>query len=378
MRTALFCPDYPPSNRQGGIQDYSHNLARGLSKRGLDVAVITGEGYAGNGTDGTVPVVELPGPWDRSWALRAITELESRSVSLINLQYSPAMFDDPNRFAWSLLASRFPAVVSFHTLWGGRNIVAALRLLHTARAVIATNSEILHLLRRYCPWYMGKTVFIPIGSNIAPHNQIAIHEEVRKRYEITGDDCVLVYFGMAYPGKGLELLLATASCLERVHGLAFKLLCVGGGVSDVLDYRAEKRHRATELGLEHRIIWTGRIPPTHVSSLLTMSDIVLLLYETGVSDRRGTMMAALAHGRPIVTTPPRISMPHFVNGKNMTWPQSMSPESLSRTIVRLYENPALSESLGRGALELASKLEWSEIAKDTILVFEKAEDAATT
>jgi glycosyltransferase involved in cell wall biosynthesis len=79
-----------------------------------------------------------------------------------------------------------------------------------------------------------------------------------------------------------------------------------------------------------------------------------------------------------VTTPPRIRIPHFVNGKNMIWPESMSPESLTRTIVRLYENPALSESLGRGALELASKLEWSEIAKDTILVFEKAEDAATT
>jgi glycosyltransferase involved in cell wall biosynthesis len=223
---------------------------------------------------------------------------------------------------------------------------------------------------------MRKTVFVPIGSNIAPHGQNDIHEEVIERYNITRDKCVLVYFGMAYPGKGLDLLLGAASRLERVHGLNFQLLCVGGGVSDVNAYQIERHRRVAELGLENHITWTGRIPAPHVSSLLTVSDIVALPYESGASDRRGSLLAALAHGKPIVTTPPRVRIPHFSNGGNMIWPESTSPESLSRTIARLYEDRSLGKTLGKGALELASKLQWQEIAEDTILLFEKVRDAA--
>lgn len=378
MRVALFCPDYPPSGRQGGIQDYSQHLVKALTGQGLDVTVITGEGYSGKGKDGLATIVKFPEPWDKRWALRVVEELEERSVELVNLQYSPAMFENPHQLGWSVLAARFPSVVSFHTLWGGSrwNVPAAVRLLHSAHQVIATNSEILHLMRRYLPWTLSKTAFVPIGSNIIPHEQEDVHKEVIGRYNIRRDRLLLVYFGMAYPGKGLDLLLGAASRLENAQGLNFQLLCVGGGVSDVNTYQSEGQRKVSELGLEKQVTWTGRIPASHVSSLLTVSDMVVLPYEAGASDRRGSLLAALAHGKPIVTTRPRIRIPHFSNGKNMIWPETTSPESLSRTITRLYGDRSLQETLGKGALELASKLQWGEIAEDTKLLFEKLRDAA--
>lgn len=379
MRIALFCPAYPPSDRQGGIEEYAQHLARSLSARGIEVTVIAGDGYHGNGRDGSVHVVRFPGRWGRRWAVRVADELRSRCVDLVNLQYSPAMFVDPIELGWATLASRFPAVVSCHTLWGGpiHNYFAAWRLLRASHAVVATNSEVLYLLRRYLPGLLKKTVYIPIGPNILPHDGIDVHEEAARRYHVSSHTCRLAYFGMAYPGKGLETLLGVGSHLKKANAFDFRLLLIGGGISDVDSYRAEVLRRVSELDLTGEISWTGRIPSHHVSSLLALSDIVILPYEAGASDRRGSLMAALAHGKPIVTTPPRVPIPHFVNGKNMIWPAHASPETLSRAIVRLYEDGPLRKSLGEGALALASTLRWEQIAQDTICLFKKVAHAPT-
>jgi len=379
MRIGLFCYNYPPSPRQGGIEDYTERLAKALVKKGVDVIVVASGPEQESGTDEHLTILRSPEPWNRRWARRWQGELKSRAVDLILLQYSPAMFENPQRLAWPLLTSTFPSVTAFHTLWGGpkRNYFAAWRLLRASDAIIATNSEILYLLERHLPWYVERTVFIPIGANITP-DRLEGDKDTAGQYGISDDKLVLSYFGMTYPGKGMKTLFETASILKRKFDIEFQLLCIGGGVSDDEPYRAARAQMVAEAELDQEIRWTGRVPASHVSALLAASDIVVLPYTSGVSDRRGSLMAALAHGKPVVTTPPRIPISHFVNGKHMLWPDTHSPDELARAIKSLRDDASLRATLKAGALELSSRLDWERIAADMECLFARTLDAQTT
>lgn len=379
MRIGLFCYNYPPSPRQGGIEDYAERLTTALVNKGVEVTVVANGPEQESGSDERLQILRSPEPWDRRWARRWRDELNSRAVDLILLQYSPAMFDSPQHLAWPLLSSTFPSVVAFHTLWGGpkRNYITAWRLLRAADAIIATNSEILYLLERHLPWHLERTVFIPIGANITP-DSLEADRDIADQYGISNEKLVLSYFGMTYPGKGMKNLFETASILKKKLDIEFQLLCIGGGISDDGSYRAARRQMVAEAELEQEIRWTGRIPASHVSALLAASDIVVLPYTSGVSDRRGSLMAALAHGKPVVTTPPRIPISHFVNGKHMLWPETHSPDGLARAIKSIRDDSALRATLETGALELSSRLGWEQIATDTERLFARTLDARTT
>jgi glycosyltransferase involved in cell wall biosynthesis len=54
--------------------------------------------------------------------------------------------------------------------------------------------------------------------------------------------------------------------------------------------------------LAARIHATGTLLPDHLSSYLAACDLMVQPYPDGVSARRTTLIAALAHGRPVLTT----------------------------------------------------------------------------
>jgi hypothetical protein len=52
-----------------------------------------------------------------------------------------------------------------------------------------------------------------------------------------------------------------------------------------------------------------------VSTFLHAADLMVMPYRDGVSLRRGTLMAVLAHGRPLLTTTPPIPTPELIHGQ---------------------------------------------------------------
>ena len=57
-----------------------------------------------------------------------------------------------------------------------------------------------------------------------------------------------------------------------------------------------------QYGLKDRIEVTGYISDAEVSREIKKSDIATLLYEDGLTLRRGSFLAYLTHGVPIITT----------------------------------------------------------------------------
>ncbi len=373
LRVAILCPDYPPSSREGGISHYTQCLANHLSKRGVKIWIITNEEYSGNGFDGDIQVLKFADDWNRPVVKKMVTELRAKSIDMVNVQYSPSLYSTGFKLAWPYLSKQFISTVSFHTLWGGSKLNRwfALRLLQSADALVATNSEIIYLLENYLPSFLRKTYFIPISAGIEPSDFPDPPNEIAAKYRIDRGRPLIAYFGMVYPGKGFDLLFQTLRVLLDQFRFDFQIAFIGGGVSDLPGYRDEQEKQGSKFGIGDRSVWTGKIPPAEVSALLSMSELVFLPFDSGVSDRRSSLWAALAHGKATVTTPPVVPIRYFQNGENMLWPLEVKPQTLAEAVYQVHSSSSLRRELEKGAQALASQFSWRQIAQDTDLVFRK-------
>jgi glycosyltransferase involved in cell wall biosynthesis len=153
-------------------------------------------------------------------------------------------------------------------------------------------------------------------------------------------------------------------------------LMVGGqfGASDPTNvaYAQYSRTLIDELGLAERVLWTGFTTPAQVSANLLASDICVLPYRDGASFRRGSFMAALIHGLPIVSTRPEVPLPELADGQNIALVPPDDAEALADKIVALAASPEQRARLGAGAAELSKLFRWDSIARKTLEVYRES------
>jgi glycosyltransferase involved in cell wall biosynthesis len=213
---------------------------------------------------------------------------------------------------------------------------------------------------------------IPIGSNItARAPEAAEITAVRQKLALQPGACLLGYFGFLNESKGADDLLAALARLDNRYHLVF----IGGqtGSSDPdnnAGFLAGLRQMIAELGVEDRVHWSGFLPEPEVSAYLHAADLMVMPYKDGVSLRRGTLMAALTHGRPIITTEPAVSIPELGHGENIWFVPVEDSAALVSAVNQLVENPALLEQLSANAANTAAAFTWDKIAQQTAAFFE--------
>ena len=146
---------------------------------------------------------------------------------------------------------------------------------------------------------------IPIGSNIPVAPPLGYNRErSRKRLEVEPSEMLVAYFGLLSRSKGIDLLLDALATLSKDGRRHWKLLLIGGEATAPHDqvYAAEIVEQIARLKLGNRIIRTGQVDEVTVSAHLLAADIVALPFRDGASFRRGSLLAALAHGCAVVTT----------------------------------------------------------------------------
>jgi len=243
---------------------------------------------------------------------------------------------------------------AFHTLWGsGIDRFVGFLMLLGNDAIIATNSEIMFLIETYFPFVLKKTYWIPIGSNIA---SLSAPEDA-------DDDKIPVisFFGMLYPGKGLDLIIEVLMELKR-KGHSFYFKFIGGGMLNHEEYERTFHSTLIKTGLRGSVEHLGMISEQQVSYWLNKSRFLFLPYEMGVSDRRGSLIAAISHGKAVLTSPPAVSMPFFKNGDNILWPEYRSLISYTTLFENLLYDDGLVGRLEKGAKSLSRFFDWNQIA----------------
>ncbi len=384
LRILFLTGEYPPM--QGGIGDFTALLADRLADRGLEPAVLTARG-ARTVRDGRVPVEPSLPHWGwTTWPV-VLGEVDRWRPKVVHLQYQAAAFSmHPaiHLLPWWLRRRRphLGLAVTFHDLrvpyllpGAGPIRLLALRLLaRGCHAVATTNEPDRRTLQSWLPGGHRRPSLIPLAGETPPDPPSPdARRRVREGLGIGGDELTICFFGLLNRSKGIDHLLQ-ALAQVRGEGLRPRLLLLGAtaGASDPTNvtYGEAILAEAARLGLDSLLTWAGYVPREELGAYFQAADIAALPFTDGVSLRRTSLIAVLAHGLPLVTTTPaepEAAGPLRHEEHCLLVPPG-DPTALAAAIRRLAGDPGLRERLAAGARQAATNFDW-QVTVEASLAF---------
>ncbi|VAW32658.1 glycosyl transferase, group 1 [hydrothermal vent metagenome] len=378
---------------EGGVGAFTAELAKALHKLGHTVHIITSRKARPADAPRTFSSAWEPIPLEfatlhpriNRWrwpSLAVVADIVQRhDLDMVNIQYQPAAYNMNsaviNFLPWRLKGMTKTAV-TFHDLRvpylfpkAGRLRQTAVNFLaRSAHGLITTNPTDYYALKSSIENQKSKIEMIPIGSNITIHPTTQVEvDEIRQKLGLDSGAIALGYFGFLNESKGADTLIETLAQLDG----RFHLIFIGGqtGASDSANNQAflgGLKAQINTLGLEDRVHWTGFLSDEQVSAHLQATDMMVMPYRDGASLRRGTLMAALVHGRPLITTQPAAK--ELLAGKNCLLVAVGDVTGLGTAVQTLTNDADLRQKIGWGAAQLAAQFSWEKIARETAVFYQ--------
>jgi glycosyltransferase involved in cell wall biosynthesis len=349
-RIAFISGSYRPD--RCGVADYTRKLAQTLDTAGYEPLVVTCGQAISVKKNLDPPIYRLTQHWGISSLPGFARRLVELRPDIVHIQHSASSYGHSRALGLLPLALRMadkelPLVTTAHE-YGGWDIRPPLisplvrrvgrwleqrgladredfLLLSSSRAVIVTNQFHFDYMTSHIPGIASRVHLVPIGPNVVPsqtqrdsarHEALAIlglHEPVK----------VMCYFGFIHPVKGLETLLRAMREVIECAGHPVHLAIVGGVQNlslredEAEEYRRNLINLRDELGLTDVVTFTGYIDARRVSALLQAADLAVLPFNHGASLKSGSLLAALAHGLPVITTRTEATSAELRDGENV-------------------------------------------------------------
>lgn len=217
-------------------------------------------------------------------------------------------------------------------------------LVREADAVMTSTEAIARMLGR-------GAVHLPVASNITPADvpvQVA-----RERLGID-HGVVVSLFGRRHPSRALGYAEVAIVALAAAHGPEnLTVLNVGADAPAV----------SVPAGVH--VVDCGPQPSAEVSLRLRASDLILLPFTDGLSTRRSTLMAALAHRRPVLGLRGKHTDRMLVDAHGaLTLTPVGQVDAFAQAAVRLTRDRELLQSIGEaGARLYEERFDWPVTAQ---------------
>ena len=266
MRYCLITGSYPP--QVCGVGDYTKNLVDALQSAGDEVILF----------------------YRKDWAIakiwRYLQELRALDVDLYLMQYPTEGYGYsivPQFLMIALLGNR--RIVTLHEYFrkSFKGKLAIYLYFLAGCEFIFTNQLDASFAHRWAPW-IGEPCIIPIGSNI-PWSQAHTSE-----FDLS-------YFGLIRPQKGIEEFLLKAKEFKE-HIPSARVAIIGDVPLGYETYAKEIFRQSLQAGIE---VQTG-FDSQKVGALLSKTKICFFPFADGLSERRGSVLAAMGNGSLVVGT----------------------------------------------------------------------------
>lgn len=200
------------------------------------------------------------------------------------------------------------------------------------------------------------------GINISLFYQATGDErdKMREKWDIKGDDFVVIYVGRLQPYKGVKELLKGMSYIQNEK---IKLLVVGGSFySGAKKSRFVKDLENIARQLDNRVVFTGFVPYKTIPDYYAIADIAIVpsLWEEPFAL---TALEAMAAGLPVIATRTG-GLPEVVNENCsilLNIDEQLS-ENIYKAIIKLFSDTCLQKKMALAAREhakvFASELYW--------------------
>ncbi len=349
--------EYPP--QPGGVSDYTRMVARGLAAAG-DRVTVWGPAAPAGSVDPGVEVRRLPG----TFGMRSLRTL-SQALKAEPEPYRLLVQYVPHAFGWKaanvlfcawLRARRSGSTwVMFHEVaypfdrdntWR-RNALAAVNRVMAWLVGGAASRAFVSIpgWRPFVESYTDETIdvrWLPVPSAIPVVDDAAAHQQVRDQY--AGARMLVGHFGTYSP----RITEALGSCLPALVARVDCAVLLLGRSSEAVARDLISAHPS----LAGRVHGTGMLSPEDVSRHLGACDVMVQPYPDGVSSRRTSAMAALSHGRPMVTTIGHLTEPLWAESGAATLVPVDEMGSLADAVASLLTSPMRREHLAAKAAGL--------------------------
>jgi glycosyltransferase involved in cell wall biosynthesis len=183
---------------------------------------------------------------------------------------------------------------------------------------------------------------------------------IKKDYNLKNDYILFSYWGFIRENKGLHLLIpALKKLLDMNIKAKLKILAEVGNS----EYDQKLAALIKQLELTEYIEFTGYLDNDLISRELSESDVCVLPFTDGISDRRGTLKAALAMGIPVISTMVNHrNLPDgILSGINILLSEP-DDSSLLQNMIKCVDRD-LRRKLGSKALQWSSDFNWQNICQ---------------
>jgi len=230
-----------------------------------------------------------------------------------------------------------------HNLLGLVTRSMAAILARSARRIFVTTSAWEPMLRSISRT-RGAIQCIPTFSNVPVVDDEAGVNAIRRQIATDGGTIAGHFgsYGSVYADGNLELL---AAGLAQDANLS--VLLIGNGGTDL---------RARMIGryplFANRLHATGALAPADLSRSIAACDLMIQYYPDGITTRRTGCMAALEHGRAVMTTSRRLTEPLWNESGAVALAPANDPAAMAGLVHRLVIDAPERQRLGTAAREL--------------------------
>jgi len=304
-------------------------LASALAMRGWNVLVWAGHGAGVPSSSGNVRIVRSTRFWGLTEAIRIFVWLALNKPRQVILMYHSELYSNRPEINWVPIMARLVGVHCVTLFTSGiiprRDMIQdrVLSLLGygvllkcpvgplgaSGKMVFYCDDDRNHLLGMD-PLNLKTQSEISMPPNTLPVNSRTDKSIVRASLGLTNEDFLVGYFGLLYPGKGIEYLVDAMRILKD-KGITTKLIIVGphGGVTaneswnlDCRNYEIALKHKSDELAITDMIIWSGFCKDSKAVELLACCDLVCLPFDKGLTNMRSSFITCAQIGVPVITT----------------------------------------------------------------------------
>lgn len=333
MKILIISGSYPPETC--GVGDYTYNLFNCTTVRTSKWMLYI----------------------SRNWKFRAICktihEIKAFSADVIFMQF-PTM-----GYGWSLVPHivtaffscctpiKYTIVLHEFTHLSFKARLAVSIVLLTANHVIFTNETDRQSAIRYFRRLRKHSSVVKIFSNIQKSPELK---------PISQRQFDLVNFGHIRPGKGLEAFLQV---VQEIRAQAYPLhaILIGQVPKGYETYYEHIAEMCARLSVSIYL----NIPAEEVATILNDSKIAYLPFPEGISERRGSFLAAASNGVIVLSNAGRFTYEALRKSVVIT-----SPECAPQNIIRILTLPAEQQlELQQNSLQFLSEYmphSWDEIA----------------
>jgi glycosyltransferase involved in cell wall biosynthesis len=325
-----------PTAGRCGIHDFAERLVSVLGNiDGVEATILLGQDWSPLGT----------------W--RLLGHVGAMRADVVHMQYpmivgwrsiGPHLLGFPLQTPLVVTIHEFSSFTKLRRASIGAFAVAAKRLIFT------THFERDNFLKSF-PRSDAKISVVPIGSNIPflPY---------RPRSETS-----IIHFGQVKPGRGLEDFLQLARiAAHKSEPWRFKV--VGAPVTWAEDFAAAMQQQSEGTN----VTWCMNLDDMEVSETIRGATAAYLPYPDGVSERRGSLIATLGNGVPVVTT----RGPFQTAELDEVVQFASDPAQAYVEVAELVRRPEKAATLRSAALRYVKRFDWAQIAEEYHVIYRMA------